>query len=406
MLHRRRMPWWFRDVTLGGFLLVVTGASIVRGRQFATFAGVVAGIYSLIALELAPVFARVAPLALALHVAVYVNFLMLTRPRMRPLAFRVMISWPGAFFWAGTLLALPLAVARAVGLEPGWFLGLPYALAAAGFVQSLRTDAEEIHLVVGDLHASATLPLPHPRGERREARPLRIVQISDPHLGPFMSVRRLRQIAHNAVAKKPDLVLLTGDFLTMESQSDPELLRVAFEPLAAMTGRVLACHGNHDQEAPKTVRTALEANGIALLVDDATVVETGAGRVHVVGMDFSWRDRAENMKRVCDSHPRLPGTTRIVMLHDPGAFKHLPEGEADLVLSGHTHGGQIGLVSLGFSWTVLRLFGITLPDHGFWARGRDRMYVHRGTGHYGFPLRIGVPSEESVLSVHRAGSTR
>ena len=136
------------------------------------------------------------------------------------------------------------------------------------------------------------------------------------------------------------------------------------------------------------------------------VVETGAGRVHVVGMDFSWRDRAENMKRVCDSHPRLPGTTRIVMLHDPGAFKHLPDGEADLVLSGHTHGGQIGLVSLGFSWTVLRLFGITLPDHGFWARGRDRMYVHRGTGHYGFPLRIGVPSEESVLSVHRAGSTR
>jgi predicted MPP superfamily phosphohydrolase len=108
------------------------------------------------------------------------------------------------------------------------------------------------------------------------------------------------------------------------------------------------------------------------------------------------------MQRVCTSHPRISGTTRIVMLHDPGAFKHLPEGEADLVLSGHTHGGQVGLLSLGLSWTFLRLFGISLPDHGFWARGRDRMYVHRGTGHYGFPLRVGVPAEESILRIHRA----
>jgi predicted MPP superfamily phosphohydrolase len=51
----------------------------------------------------------------------------------------------------------------------------------------------------------------------------------------------------------------------------------------------------------------------------------------------------------------------------------------------------------------MRLFGGgALPDHGLWARGRDRLYVHRGTGHYGFPLRLGVPSEESLLRVHRA----
>ena len=93
--------------------------------------------------------------------------------------------------------------------------------------------------------------------------------------------------------------------------------------------------------------------------------------------------------------------TRIVLLHDPGAFKHLPPGEGDLVLSGHTHGGQVGLLSLGLSWTFLRLFGDTIPDHGFWARGTDRMYIHRGTGHYGFPLRLGVPAEESVVRVHR-----
>jgi len=71
------------------------------------------------------------------------------------------------------------------------------------------------------------------------------------------------------------------------------------------------------------------------------------------------------------------------------------------VLSGHTHGGQVGLVSLGLPWTMMRVF-MNAPDHGFWARGSDRLYVHRGTGHYGFPLRLGVPAEESVLFVHAA----
>ena len=234
------------------------------------------------------------------------------------------------------------------------------------------------------------------------SRPLRIVQITDPHLGPFMSVKRLRRIAQRAVDAKPDLVLLTGDFLTMESQSDPDLLLQAFEPLRALPGRVFACHGNHDYEAPEIVRRALVENGIALLLDDSSMVETDAGPVQIVGVEFVRRNRAEHLAGVCAAHPRVPGATRIVLLHDPGAFRHLPEGEGDLVLCGHTHGGQVGLVSLRLSWTFLRLFGDRVPDHGLWARGRDRMYIHRGTGHYGFPLRLGVPAEESVLRIHRA----
>jgi hypothetical protein len=230
------------------------------------------------------------------------------------------------------------------------------------------------------------------------------VQISDPHIGPFMSVARLRRIAQRAVSRDPDLILLTGDFLTMESQHDPELLRRALAPLCAMPGRVFACRGNHDLEAPATVASALADNGIVLLVDEERVVATEAGPVQLVGMDFVWRDRQAHLERVCREHPRKPGMTRVILLHDPGAFRHLPEGEGDLVLSGHTHGGQVGLVSLGLSWTFLRLFGLRIPDHGFWARGRDRMYVHRGTGHYGFPLRLGVPAEESFLRVHRVPS--
>jgi uncharacterized protein len=90
---------------------------------------------------------------------------------------------------------------------------------------------------------------------------------------------------------------------------------------------------------------------------------------------------------------------RLALLHDPGAFKHLEPGEADLVLAGHTHGGQVGLLSLGFMWTVAG-FIAKIPDHGLWGQGTNRLYVHRGTGHYGFPLRLGVPAEEGILSVY------
>jgi len=394
---------WLPVLTLTGWLGVALVAALLRGRPFATMASVFVGIYSLIALAMAPLFHSVMPAFVALHVAVYLNFVALARPRMRPLAYRLIVSWPASFFVAGTLLALPWAIAMALGFHP-WAPWLPYALGAVGLLQSLTSREEEIDLVIGGSEHVAQVT-PHPRGEAREDRPLRIVQITDPHIGPFMSVARLRRIAARAVSKEPDLIFLTGDFLTMESQSDPELLRRALEPLGAMPGRVFACRGNHDLEAPATVERALAANGITLLVDAERRVETEAGMVQIVGMDFVWRDRRAHLERVCAQHPRQGGVTRIILLHDPGAFRHLPEGEGDLVLSGHTHGGQVGLVSLGLSWTFLRLFGIKIPDHGFWARGRDRMYVHRGTGHYGFPLRLGVPSEESVLRVHRVPST-
>ena len=281
---------------------------------------------------------------------------------------------------------------------------VPYAAALLGLVQSLRSSEERVQIMVADGESVPELRrhrvLHGPISEGLRARPLSIVQITDPHLGPFMSVARLRTICERAVARDPDLVLLTGDFLTMESQSDPELLAAALAPLRALEGRCFACFGNHDHEAPEVVRGALARSGVTLLIDDATEVRTRVGQVQIVGMDFVWRERQEHLARVIAAHPRKPGMLRIVLLHDPAAFRHLPEGSADLALSGHTHGGQVGLVSLGLKWTMLRVFMRSSPDHGLWARGRDRLYVHRGTGHYGFPLRLGVPGEESLLLVH------
>ena len=375
----------------------VVALALMRSRSYAIFRGITLGLQVLFAAALVHRFQGVLPLVYYLQATVFVQSLGLIRPRMRSLAYRALISVPGAFFAAGTLLALPWVVARALGFDlPG--VWVPYAAAGVGVLQSLWSREETRDIVVADRQVVPTLAR-HASGAARVQRPLRLVQITDPHLGPFMSVERLARICQRAVEKSPDLVLLTGDFLTMESQADPNLLERALQPLRQLPGRVFACLGNHDHEALLTVRRALAENGINLLIDEAVSLDTAAGRVQLVGMDFVWRERKAHLARVCQAHPREPGALRIVLLHDPGAFVHLPEGEADLVLSGHTHGGQVGLVSLGLPYTMMRAF-VKMPDHGLWARGTDRLYVHRGTGHYGFPLRLGVPSEESVLAVH------
>lgn len=389
----------FLAISLVAWVLVV-GAALLRSRVYAIYRGVTLGFQVLFAATLLPRFhspAWLFWLFCYLHAAVFVQAVGLIRPRMRSLPYRVLISVPGAFFAAGTLLSLPWVLVRGLGFElPGVFL--PYLAAGIGVLQSLWSREETRNIVVADREVVPALAR-HQPGEARVARPLRIVQITDPHLGPFMSVERLAAICQRAVDKAPDLILLTGDFLTMESQADPRLLEQALAPLRQLPGRVFACLGNHDHEAPEIVLGALERNGVTLLVDSAASVDTAAGRVQLLGMDFVWRGRKEHLARVCAEHPRERAALRIVLLHDPGAFVHLPEGEADLVLSGHTHGGQVGLVSLGLPYTMMRAF-VKMPDHGLWARGTDRLYVHRGTGHYGFPLRLGVPAEESLLAVH------
>jgi predicted MPP superfamily phosphohydrolase len=386
----------FAAASVFGLVLVVLVAALVRGRPYAIFAGVILGVHTLIAVEQAPRFVWAWPLYAYLQATVYVHFLSLVRPRLRPSWYRLAVSIPASFFAAGTLLGFPWAILSALGFHP-WAPWLPYAVALAGVVDSLFVRDEEVDLVLDGAAMDGLRRAP--RGNGRSARPLRIVQITDPHLGPFMPVARLRAICERAVAKQPDLVLLTGDFLTMESQESASYLAEALSPLRSLPGRVFACRGNHDLEAPAVVAEACARAGVRLLIDEATVVDTGAGKVELVGFDFRFRGRAEHITRICAEHPRREGELRIALLHDPGAFKHVPEGSADLVLSGHTHGGQLGLLWLGLEATVVSAL-TSLPDHGFWGLGKNRLYVHRGTGHYGFPLRVGVPAEQSVLAVH------
>src|SRR5262249_43151243 len=144
------------------------------------------------------------------------------------------------------------------------------------------------------------LPVERYRHRRRPAplttRPLRIVQIADPHLGPWQPVHRLRRRIEELVEHDPDLVLLTGDFLTMEGIGSPGALARPPEPLRRLPGRCFATFGNHDHESPDEVLSALAATGVHLLLDAETTVETPAGPVQIIGADYVWKKRREHIQ--------------------------------------------------------------------------------------------------------------
>ncbi|MCH8058301.1 MAG: hypothetical protein IIB78_10575 [Proteobacteria bacterium] len=141
--------------------------------------------------------------------------------------------------------------------------------------------------------------------------------------------------------------------------------------------------------------------GVRLLVDEEAIAQTPIGPVQLVGADYVRHNvrhkRGKHLADLLARYPRIDGHLPLMMLHDPLGFRDIVPGEIDLVLSGHTHGGQVGLVSLGLDWTVLSRSA--WPDHGLFALGSNRLYVHRGTGFYGFPLRVGVPGEASMLEL-------
>ncbi|MGH0030046.1 MAG: metallophosphoesterase [Myxococcota bacterium] len=353
--------------------------------------------------------------AMALHM------IHLVRARLRGRLYRALVSVPGqtfsaagfmAFWWLLVLLPIRLVLwllgAEGVLAALRWLDLAPFALALVSVATSARPAREWVRIPLGGGRPEQgggpeqVSRVPVERYRRRTpsplgARTLRVVQITDPHLGPWQSVSRLQRHIERLLDHDPDLVLLTGDFLTMEGMGTPGALAESFAPLRRVADRCYAIFGNHDHEAPEEVRGALAANGIRLLLDEEVVVETPVGPVQILGADYVGRGRREHLRDLLARHPRRDGHLRLLLLHDPLGFQHVPDGAADLTLSGHTHGGQVGLVSLGLDWTVLQRS--RWPDHGLFARGENRLYVHRGTGFYGFPLRVGVPGELSVLEL-------
>jgi predicted MPP superfamily phosphohydrolase len=416
--------WLLPALALAVGIGIPVWAAHARGRTYGIFAAVVlafsfpAGVALGLRLQslLGPVAGPAVGWLFAYALAVTgLHFASLVKARLRTRAFRWAVSVPAQAFVALGALSLPFLLALApvrislwavdaAGLLSAlhWLDLIPIAVIGFSVATSLRPRREIVRVTLGGPEPEVLTRLPVERrgwGEEHQSsdRPLRIVQITDPHLGPWAPIHRLRRRIDELLDHEPDLVLLTGDFLTMEGNGTPGALTEALAPVRRAEGRAFAIFGNHDHEAPEEVAGALAANGVRLLVDDEVRVETPVGPVQIVGADWYRTERKERIQALLARFPRRDGHLRLLLLHDPRNFHDVPKGEVDLTLSGHTHGGQVGLVSLGLDWTVLSRS--KWPDHGLFGHGKGRLYVHRGTGFYGFPLRIGVPGEASVLEL-------
>jgi predicted MPP superfamily phosphohydrolase len=238
-------------------------------------------------------------------------------------------------------------------------------------------------------------------GWPRRSRPLRIAFLSDLHIGSHAGdIARLAAIVAEAKSFVPDLVLHGGDFVNMMlfggGRVPPHAVAAVLARLAAPLG-AFAVLGNHDIDYGEAeVRAALRAHDIALLDDDLRALHFEGAEFELLGIPDARIMRNEALAALRSLSPRRP---TVVLAHDPAWFAHLPPGP-HLMLSGHTHGGQICLPLLGpftnKSTAPLRW------SHGLIKEEGRYLYVTSGIGTSGVPIRFGMPPEFVIIDLDGA----
>jgi uncharacterized protein len=215
-----------------------------------------------------------------------------------------------------------------------------------------------------------------------------IAQVSDIHTGLYMGEAELDEGLALVRVAKPDLLVVTGDLVDIESSYAP-LIGRKLADLAPRDG-VFACLGNHDHYAgPDAVAAAVRAAGVTMLVNEGRVIRPDdGGGFALLGVD-DLRSRGSSSKG-----PRLDMATAMVPAHLPRVLlSHQPPtidkwtGSVALQLSGHTHGGQINPLGLRAADLFFQYVA------GLYPVGRTMLYVNSGFGTVGPPARVDAPPE-------------
>jgi len=221
---------------------------------------------------------------------------------------------------------------------------------------------------------------------------LRVVQISDIHHGLFLPEPWLAEAVQQTNRLRPDIVVLTGDFVTYS--------RANIEPAAEILSRlrarygVLAVLGNHDfRVGADAVTAALRRKHIEVLRNQHITVQFGGSSLYVAGVDdYGY---GADVRRAVRGIPRDAAT--ILLAHNPRIIHLASRHGVSLVLSGHTHGGQVNLPLLG---TVYGLSPERLRYKIGWDRlGATQIYVSRGIGTIVLPWRVRCPAEITHLEL-------
>ena len=236
----------------------------------------------------------------------------------------------------------------------------------------------------------------------------RVAQISDIHMDEFTEAFFVREVVNRVNSLNPDAVFLTGDFVT--SELAPKKFAIGAGWQCAGILNELKCReryavlGNHDvMIGTKEVSEALTANAITVLRDSYMPLERSGGRIWLAGLADPVQGCPDPEVTIPAAICNIPKEPIILLCHAPDYVDHLlklPCGQAvSLMLSGHTHGGQIRLPLIG---------PLVLPElgkkyvEGWFRFGRLQMHVNRGIGTVGVPFRLDCPPEISMHTLHSA----
>lgn len=298
--------------------------------------------------------------------------------RFNPTPGRVRYS-PGWLGLGAGVGALSLLALRRGGLPVAAVLGAA-GLAGAAYAIGVEPRSPEFSYI--------TLRTPN---LPRELDGLRIGHLSDMHLGNPFAARNTAWAVHRVMAELPDLIALTGDFVSYPEPIPelPGLLR----PLKAPLG-VYAVPGNHDYwEGLDEIRDELMPLGIKFLINRGLPLCWNGAEFYLAGVDDQWDGRPDLGEALAG---RTDGTFTLLLAHAPDIADEAASHGVDVQLSGHTHGGHLRLPLLG---------AFCLPRHGWnYPVGHEQVdalqvYISRGLG--GLPLRMGCRPEATLITLRR-----
>jgi uncharacterized protein len=216
---------------------------------------------------------------------------------------------------------------------------------------------------------------------------LRVGLITDVHVSATVPDEDVRAAVRLLAEAKPDLVALGGDYVTDLDTTRAVPAAEMLAPLAQAPMGALAVLGNHDDD--RIVPAALVSRGFTVLKDARTRLTLRGETVDIAGLRY-WTRRASDIARVLNG----AGPTTILLAHDPLRLKEAASLDVQLVLAGHTHGGQVVLPGLGA--IAARRFPVLA---GAATEGNCTLFVSRGVGTVVAPVRINCPPEVSVLTL-------
>jgi predicted MPP superfamily phosphohydrolase len=224
----------------------------------------------------------------------------------------------------------------------------------------------------------------------------KIVQLSDLHYRPYTTLRQIAHVVELTNWLQPDLVVITGDFITQGFQHINDLTPITMK-LAARHG-VTGILGNHDQASgAKAITDALRQSGMEVLRNQGRAITQAGSSIYLAGVDSICGGDGAYPHLNNALVGRLPGQTTILLAHEPDYADRVPiSADIALQLSGHSHGGQICLPLLG---------ALILPDWGkkYWKGLRQlkqtQLYTNRGIGTIGVPMRVGSLPEITQITL-------